>query len=172
MRPYTAAEGAAAISRARPEIVSAGSPVAPATACGVKGDTNSRTCSTASASTHGPAAPSSTSPSANNTCTIAASSRTSVPGRIRWCSSAAAAVLVRIGSTTINRPPLARSARSRPGMSGTVIIDPLETSGLPPITTNRSVRSMSGTGTDNSVPYIKPNATCCGIWSTVLAEKR
>ncbi len=57
-------------------------------------------------------------------------------------------------------------------MSGTVIIDPLETSGLPPITTNRSVRSMSGTGTDSSVPYISPRATCCGIWSTVLAEKR
>ena len=34
------------------------------------------------------------------------------------------------------------------------------------------MRSMSGTGTDSAVPYIKAHATCLGIWSTVLAEKR
>ena len=50
-------------------------------------------------------------------------------------------------------------ARTRQACRGTVIIDPLETSGLAPMTTNRSARSMSGTGTDSSVPYIRTSAT-------------
>lgn len=54
-------------------------------------------------------------------------------------------------------------------MSGAVHIDPFDTIGLPPMTTSRSVRSMSGTATDSPVPYMRPTATCCGIWSTVLA---
>ena len=34
------------------------------------------------------------------------------------------------------------------------------------------MRSMSGTATDNGVPNIRAEATCLGIWSTVLAENR
>ena len=53
--------------------------------------------------------------------TSANSSSASVPGRIGWCSSATSAVRLRRGSTTTSLPPRARSARSRPRMSGAVI---------------------------------------------------
>ncbi|SLJ82797.1 Uncharacterised protein [Mycobacteroides abscessus subsp. abscessus] len=34
------------------------------------------------------------------------------------------------------------------------------------------MRSRSGTGTVRGSPNISPAATCLGIWSAVLAEKR
>ncbi len=34
------------------------------------------------------------------------------------------------------------------------------------------MRSTSGTATDSGVPNMRADATCLGIWSTVLAEKR
>ncbi len=55
-------------------------------------------------------------------------------------------------------------------MSGAVIRLPLDIRGLAPSTTNRSVRSMSGTGMASGSPNISPLDTCLGIWSTVLAE--
>ena len=81
-----------------------------------------------------------------------------------------AAVSVRRGSITISRPPRACMARALPLKSGTVHMLPLLASGLAPITSSRSVRTMSGRATDNQWPNISPLASCLGIWSSVLAE--
>jgi hypothetical protein len=80
------------------------------------------------------------------------------------------AVRVRCGSTTMTCPPRARSARSLPGASATVIRLPFETNGLAPSMSRWSQRSRSGIGIDSGVPNIRPADTCLGIWSTVLAE--
>ena len=47
---------------------------------------------------------------------------------------------------------------------------PLLATGLAPITSSQSVRSMSGTGTLNQWPYSSPQASWRGIWSSVEAE--
>jgi len=56
----------------------------------------------------------------------------SVPGRMKWCSLASAAVRVLRGSMTTTLPPRRRIARRRPGTSGAVIRLPFETKGLAP----------------------------------------
>ena len=71
-------------------------------------------------------------PSAKTTCSMAASSSASVPGRMATCSSAISAVSVRRGSTTTMRPPRSRMARSRPLMFGAVIRLPFDTIGFAP----------------------------------------
>jgi hypothetical protein len=55
-------------------------------------------------------------------------------------------------------------------MSGAVNRLPLLTSGLAPSTSRNWVRSTSGIAMDMPVPNISADATCLGIWSTVLAE--
>ena len=55
-------------------------------------------------------------------------------------------------------------------MSGAVISDPLDASGLAPRISRWSVRSTSGTATLRFVPYIQADASCLGYWSTVEAE--
>ena len=116
-----------------------------ATASGVNGCASSRDRRRSRRSS--PASrPGRTSPSANSTWTSANSSCASVPGRIGWCSSAASAVRLRRGSTTTSLPPRARSAFSRPRMSGAVISEPLEASGLAPSISRCCVRSTSGIG--------------------------
>ena len=52
------------------------------------------------------------------------------------------------------------------------MIDPLETSGFPPTTTSRSVRSRSGTGSSSGEPNSRYESRCCGCWSTLAAEYR
>ena len=86
-------------------------------------------------------------------------------------SSASLAVRERRGSTTTTRPPRARIARSRPRASGAVISEPFDASGLAPRISSQPLRSRSGTGTLVEVPNIRPEATCFGYWSTVLAVK-
>ena len=129
MRPYTAARGAPASERATRSIVAAGIPVTSATGPGAKSAASARTASTPARWSTGV-----TSPSASSTCTSANRNRASVPGRMNRCSSASSAVRERRGSTTTTCPPRARSARSRPRMSGAVISEPLEASGLAPST--------------------------------------
>jgi hypothetical protein len=79
MRPYTAALGAAAISRASVRMSSAGIPQCAATASGGKSAAAARTCSTPV--TWSARRPSSTRSSSNSTLTTANSSAASVPGR-------------------------------------------------------------------------------------------
>ena len=55
-------------------------------------------------------------------------------------------------------------------MSGAVISEPLDASGLAPSISRCCVRSTSGIATDSDAPYIRPFATSFGRWSTVLAE--
>ena len=55
-------------------------------------------------------------------------------------------------------------------MSGAVITLPWETRGLAPITTRRSVRSMSGTGSSAWFPYSWSEASIRGCASTELDE--
>jgi hypothetical protein len=57
-------------------------------------------------------------------------------------------------------------------MSGTVHTDPLDIMGSAPMTSRKSVRSMSGTGIAAGSPNISPHERCLGIWSTVLAVTR
>ncbi len=123
-------------------IASAAIPVAGATASGVNGCASASTSATPSARPSGR-----TRSSAKSTWTSAKSSSASVPGRIGWCSSASSAVRERRGSTTTSLPPRARSARSRPRMSGAVSSEPLEASGLAPSISRCIVRSTSGIGT-------------------------
>ena len=81
-------------------------------------------------------------------------------------SSALAAVAVRTGSTTITR-----SMRSMmPITSGAASSEPCEAAGLAPMTTSRSVRSMSGTGKPHQLPYIRCDDRFFGHWSTVPGE--
>ena len=93
-----------------------------------------------------------------------------MPGRIGWCSSAASAVRLRRGSTTTSLPPRAFSAAIRPRMSGAVISEPFDASGLAPSISRCCVRSTSGIAIDSPVPYISALAISFGRWSTVLAE--
>ena len=168
IRPYTAAASAAASSRAIRRIVAASIPQTGAAASGVNGRARSRTASipaVCSASRPGAARSSS-----NRTCTSANSRCASVPGRIGWCSSAASAVRLRRGSTTTSLPPRARSAFNRPRMSGAVISEPLDASGLAPSISRCRVRSTSGIGTDSAPPNIRAEEISLGRWSTVLAE--
>ena len=131
MRPYTAAVFALASSRASLTVVSAGTPVATATASGVNGAI---------------AAANSSSPfridmmrgsiftrfSLNITLAIAAKNKPSVPGRIDTHSSDASTVRVRRGSTTTIFPPRSRMRSMRPGKSGAVHKLPLEACGFAP----------------------------------------
>ena len=167
IRAYTAARGAPASSRAMTLICSASIPQAPATRSAVNSLRSAGSSSrplTCSASGPGSARSSSKSVQAS-----AASSRASVPGRMKWCSSASSAVRVRRGSITTTLPPRSRMPRSLPRMSGAVSRLPLDTSGFAPRISRWSVRSTSGTGTDRMVPNIRPAETCLGIWSTVEA---
>ena len=54
-------------------------------------------------------------------------------------------------------------------MFGAVIRLPLDTSGFAPMQTNRSVRSMSGTGSSAWWPSIRYAASICGSWSSDVA---
>ena len=92
-----------------------------------------------------------------------------MPGRMKWCSSAMAAVSVRRGSITTSWPPRARIAFARPRKSGTVHMLPLLAIGLAPSISRKSQWSMSGTGTVSGWPYIQPLASWRGIWSSVDA---
>jgi hypothetical protein len=56
-------------------------------------------------------------------------------------------------------------------MSGTVMSEPFDSSGLAPSISRCCVRSTSGIATDSPAPYISPLAISFGRWSTVLAEK-
>ena len=125
-------------------------PLAAAARSGVNGRTAVRTASSPSTYDGGVVRPSSKS-----TCSIASSTKASVPGRTKWCSCAAWAVSVRRGSTTTIRPPRALSSRSRAGKSGTVIRLPLEAIGFAPNTRKCAVRSRSGTGSISWWPYIR-----------------
>jgi hypothetical protein len=166
-RPYTAARGAAASSRAMRRISPAGMPHAPAARSGGNPRTSSATWSRPfRCSATGPGSASSSSTSVH---AIAASSAASVPGRMKWCSSASSAVRVRRGSTTTTLPPRSRMRRSRPRMSGAVSRLPFDTSGFAPRIRRWSVRSTSASGIDSIVPNIRPDETCFGIWSTVEA---
>ena len=168
MRAYTAPRWAAASSRAMRRISPASIPQAPATASGAKSRTSVRTssrpfrCSVS--------APGASSPSSTIVHAIAASTSASVPGWMKWCSSASSAVRVRRGSTTTTLPPRSRIPRNRPRMSGAVSRLPFDTSGFAPSISRCSQRSTSGTGTDSIVPNMWPADTCFGIWSTVEAE--
>ena len=71
---------------------------------------------------------------------------------------------------TTSRPPLARRAFALPRKSGTVHRLPLEAAGLAPRMIRKSLRTMSGTGTDSQWPNIRPQESCLGIWSSVEAE--
>ena len=102
------------------------------------------------------ARPGSSSPSSTIVHAIAASSSASVPGRMKWCSSASSAVRVRRGSTTTTLPPRSRIARRRPRMFGAVSRLPFETSGFAPSSSRWSQRSTSGIGTDSIVPNMWP----------------
>ena len=55
-------------------------------------------------------------------------------------------------------------------MSGAVISEPFDASGLAPSISRCWVRSTSGIATDSPVPYISALAISFGRWSTVLAE--
>ena len=147
IRPYAAAESAAAKSRVSCRIVSAPTPLACSARSGVKGATRSRTSSTWSTYAGGEV-----SPSSNSTCSIASSTAASEPGRTKWCSVATFAVSVRRGSSTTIRPPRALRSRSRCGKSGAVISEPLEAMGLAPRTRKKSVRSRSGIGSSSWWP--------------------
>ena len=168
IRPYTAADSAAASSRAMRRIASAPIPHTGATASGVNGAASSRTSSMPSASAA--SRPGAARSSAKSTWTSAKSRCASVPGRIGWCSSAASAVRLRRGSTTTSLPPRARSAFSRPRMSGAVMSDPLEASGFAPSISRCIVRSTSGIGTESGAPNMSAEEISFGRWSTVLAE--
>ena len=86
----------------------------------------------------------------------------SVPGRMGRCSSLAAAVRVRTGSTTTTRPLRRRSSRSRPGKSAAVIIEPFDTEDL--LKDEEVVGAVNiGNRNDSAVPYISAHATCLGI---------
>ena len=119
MRPYKAAVGAPAISRAKRTMTSAATPVASATNSGVNGATAARN-SSSPFSTDAMRDSIFTKFSANITLAIADKNNPSVPGRIDTHSSAASAVRVRRGSTTTTFPPRARMASMRPGKSGAV----------------------------------------------------
>ena len=93
-----------------------------------------------------------------------------MPGVIGSHSSAFSAVPVRTGSITITLPPRPRIASISPITSGQAISEPCDACGLAPITTNRSVRRMSGTGIFHMPPYIRWELTFFGHWSTVPAE--
>ena len=84
--------------------------------------------------------------SANSTWSRDKRNSASVPGRMNRCWLASAAVSVARGSTTMSRPPRARSAFKRPFTSGAVMMLPLDASGLAPSASMQSVRSRSGTG--------------------------
>ena len=56
-------------------------------------------------------------------------------------------------------------------MSGAVISEPFEASGLAPSISRCIVRSTSGIGTESGVPNISALEISFGRWSTVLAEK-
>ena len=129
IRPYAAADSAAARSRTSVRMVSAGTPLAPAASSGVNPATSSATRSRLSTYAGGVA-----SPSSSSTCSIASSTTASEPGRTKWWSVATLAVSVRRGSSTTIRPPLALRSRTRCGKSGTVISDPLDAIGLAPST--------------------------------------
>ena len=72
--------------------------------------------------------------SSNRTWTSANRKYASVPGRMKWCSSACSAVRLRRGSRTTSLPPRSRRDRRRPRMSGAVIRLPFDASGFAPRT--------------------------------------
>ena len=53
-----------------------------------------------------------------------------------------------------------------------VVIDPLDTAGLAPSTTSRSVRSISAMGMRTFEPNIRHATNSCGNWSIEDAEKK
>ena len=132
IRPYTAALGAARNSSAIRWVVCGSMPVIGAVAAGVNALNACTMLDHSPESIHGFAA--SRDGSALSRWASEASHNASEPGRMDRCSSAIAAVRVRIGSTTTRRPPRLRKRRRRPGKSAAVIIEPLETSGLAPNT--------------------------------------
>ena len=152
MRPYTAAVGAAAISRASARISSAAH--AAVRGDGLRGEVGGQRADFVDAVDVSASPPRSgaTRPSSNSTCTTANSRAASVPGRgARW-RSASSAVRVRAGSMTVSLPPRLRSAFSLPGKSAAVVTLPLDTRGLAPMITRWSVRSRSGTGKATGLP--------------------
>ena len=169
MRPYTAADGAAASSAARARMASAGTPQAGATLSGVKG--RSACVSSGTPTTWSARCAARVTPRSSSSCATPASSSASVPGRTARCTSASLAVRDARGSTTTSRPPRRFSARRRPGRSGAVHSEPLDDIGSAPRTTSRSVRSTSGIGTLSLSPNSSTDDTCLGIWSAVDAEK-
>ena len=132
MRPYTAAVGAEMRASAISRVTVGSTPVMSAIDSGVKGSNWSMSAVSCPGLIHCSAAPRSRLSDWKITLARAASHSASLPGRIVRCRSANSAVRVRIGSTTTTLPPRLRSARSRPGKSAAVIMDPLETSGLAP----------------------------------------
>ncbi len=147
IRPWTAAEGAAARSRARRRTSSALTPLTRSASSGVNGSTAARTASRPSTQAGGVARS-----ATRSSRTIARRTAASEPGRTKRCSSAIFAVSVRRGSRTTSRPPREASSRRRCGKSGTVHSEPFDAIGLWPTRTRRSVRSMSGTGRRNWWP--------------------
>ena len=108
IRPWTAADGAAARSRARRRTASADMPDTRSASSGVNPATASRTRSMPCTYSAGAAR----SPSSSSR-TMASSTAASEPGRTKWCSSAIFAVSVRRGSSTTSRPERAASSRRR-----------------------------------------------------------
>jgi hypothetical protein len=168
IRPYTAARGAEASSRARRRMRSAGTAQAPATASGVKSRHRRSTSATPLVSSA--RRPRSTRSSAKSTWQTASSSAASVPGRIGTHSSARSAVPVRRGSITTTLPPRARIASKRPGTSAAARRLPWDACGFAPRTRRWSVRSRSGVGILHMLPYSRAATTFLGHWSTVPAE--
>lgn len=111
------------------------------------------------------------SSSAKRTCSIPSSRKASPPGRTATCREASRAVSVRRGSTTTTVPPRAITSRRRCRAPGALISDPLETDGLAPRTSMKSVRSRSGIGNIARFPNISADVRCWGSWSVDVAEE-
>ena len=131
MRPYTAPVGAAANSRARRRIVSAGTRQNASTDSGVN---------SAHTLAHGVDAldlllerAERREPLGEEHVAHREQERGVGPGRIGTHSSAWSAVPVRRGSTTTTRPPRARMPSSSPRTSGHASSEPPDACGLPPM---------------------------------------
>ena len=133
---------------------SGSSPQWAATASGGNSDASARTRCTPVTRSASPPSSGSTRSSSKSVWTTAKSSAASVPGRGATCRSASSAVRVRVGSITVSLPPRRLSALSLPPKSAAVATLPLDTSGLAPMITRWSVRSMSGTVNANGLPYM------------------
>ena len=95
----------------------------------------------------------------------------SVPGRMKWCSSASSAVRVRRGSTTTTLPPRSRMRAQPPAHVGrgqqAAVRDERVGAQDQQVVGAVDVRAPAPTA---ACPNISPELTCLGIWSTVEAE--